>query len=111
MTQHRLLLTELHLEMNKKYKDTTVYPEKIKWYKVNSDEGVVYMNTMKEWLQDVINAEEELDASQMWMALQEVAVLKAKELRSSKGSLKTRKEAWLWKDEQVRNAVKEKKLL
>lgn len=61
-------------------------------------------------MQDLVNSAEDLDANEMWRALEEVAVSKAKEnLGVSKGRLNNGREAWFWKDELVKQAVKQKK--
>lgn len=70
--QHRLLLTEIRFPAFSRKKDTSIKIEKIRWQRLQSDEGQQFMMEIRDWLTDIIEAENELDANEMWQAFQDV---------------------------------------
>lgn len=110
VTQHRLLVSEVCIKRSGSGKDTSAKVKKIKWFKMESQEGEQFMERMEEWLNDVMEAKEDLSADEYWNAMQEVCLSSAKKLLGvSKGPLRCKKEAWLWKYKEVREAVANKK--
>lgn len=110
VTQHRLLVSVIHLD-NKRKRETQMRTERIKWFKMDVDEGSEFVRQAGELISDMVQKSDELDAEQMWMTCEnKIKELAMKELGVSKGPLKIKKEAWLWKTPQVREAVLQKKL-
>ncbi|GAB0089080.1 hypothetical protein DMENIID0001_035590 [Sergentomyia squamirostris] len=103
VTQHRLLLTEFILKGNTRAKRASRPVEKIKWHNLsNKDhEHAVspFILEMAEWIRGNTNCED-LSPTQMWNALSDVLVDKAKTtLGVSKGPLHNDKETWWWNSE------------
>lgn len=109
--QHRLLLTEFRLKNNENGKDTSVRTLKTKWYKICTADGARFVELIQEWLHDICIRKNELNADEMWQKFQDKCVIKAKEMLGvSKGRLNIRKEPWFWKGNDIKEAVKNKKL-
>ncbi|XP_075210428.1 uncharacterized protein LOC142317764 [Lycorma delicatula] len=90
--------------------DKSVKVEKIRWQRLGTEQGVQLLTELQDWIHDVVEAEAELDAGEMWQAFQDVCLLKAKELLGvSKGRLRNGREGWFWKGDSVKKAVAAKR--
>lgn len=108
--QHRLLLTEFRFEIKNKTKETSVKLPKIKWHNIGSPMGIKLVEQMQILIQNILTAEDEMNADEVWQVFQDDCIEKAKHLLGvSKGRLNIKKESWFWKSEEVKEAVKNKK--
>uniref|UniRef100_A0A336KNE4 CSON012838 protein n=1 Tax=Culicoides sonorensis TaxID=179676 RepID=A0A336KNE4_CULSO len=98
VSQHRLLLAEFVLSSNRPTGPKVKAQEKIKWHKLS--ESQQFIDLMKEWLLDILEAAEDLSLDELWYSFEQVCTEKAKQfLGVSKGRLNIGKEAWWWNNE------------
>lgn len=92
--QHRLLLTEFFVKQSKKTSSVKV-PEKIRWKKLSSESSKEFIDTMQEWLADILEASDDLSAQEIWDNVKEVVQIKAKDmLGMTRQSRFIEKETW-----------------
>ena len=112
VSQHRLLLTEFFSGIDVGGTRKRPVVKKIKWYKLSKQgpKTKEFIGFAKEYLNDIIEAADEIDAQVMWGNLEEVIVPRAKELLGvSNGRHNINKETWWWSDE-AKQATQRKKL-
>lgn len=108
VSQHRLLVAEIIVE-NILPRPKPKPVEKIKWFNLDREGGDYYIAELREWLQDCIDAADDMNANELWLAFKDVCLPKARKLLGvSKGPLSTKKESWWWTEE-TKKAIGEKK--
>ncbi len=102
--QHRLLVSEIFAH-EKTPARRHHGPEKIKWKNLDQECGAEFVETMQEYLSDILNLDEDpdlgnLSAQEMWNNLQEPCLERAKALLgTSTNRNHIRKETWWWSKE------------
>lgn len=108
-SQHRLLLLEIILVQFKDKKDTIKPLEKIKWFKILTEEGTEFVNNMNQWFYNELKAVQNFNTNEMWNKLEKYCIKTAVAMLGlSKGKLKTNKESCWW-NEEVKAIIQKKK--
>lgn len=107
VSQHRLLISEFVVRKVTRMAQKNVREEKITWYKLPETPDLIII--LQEYVNDIIEASDDLDINELWNAFQDGCILKARELLGiTKGCLNIKKETWWW-NQSVSKAVQEKK--
>lgn len=108
VSQHRVLVADWKLSKpTPKPKPKPV--EKVKWINLEKKSFEVFIDEMKNWLQDCIDASDELSTNELWLALRDCCLIQArKHLGISKGPLSIKKESW-WLTEETKKGIADKK--
>lgn len=74
VSQHRLLVMDF--ELLRSFPGPKPKPvEKIKWINLEKENGSLFINEMQEWLDDCIDASDDLSANELWRAFRKICII------------------------------------